>query len=79
MTPPVNTPPTRAAVFFDLDGTLLDTNYIVVHGDDVASAKPAPDIFRQALEEAHGDPARSVAIGDTVWDVKAAGEPNEPA
>jgi HAD superfamily hydrolase (TIGR01509 family) len=39
---------------------------------DVESAKPAPDLLRTAAE-AHGlDPARTVAVGDTIWDVRAA-------
>ncbi len=39
---------------------------------DVESAKPAPDLLTTAAE-AHGlDPARTVAVGDTIWDVRAA-------
>ncbi len=39
---------------------------------DVESAKPAPDLLRTAAE-AHGlDPDRTVAVGDTIWDVRAA-------
>jgi HAD superfamily hydrolase (TIGR01509 family) len=39
---------------------------------DVESAKPAPDLLQTAAG-AHGlDPARTVAVGDTVWDVRAA-------
>jgi HAD superfamily hydrolase (TIGR01509 family) len=44
----------------------------VVHGDDVSSAKPAPDIYRHALEETGGYVERTVALGDTVWDIQAA-------
>jgi HAD superfamily hydrolase (TIGR01509 family) len=44
----------------------------VVHGEDVASAKPEPDIYRHALDETGSEAARVVAVGDTVWDIEAA-------
>ena len=45
---------------------------------DVESAKPAPDLLQTAAE-AHGlDPARTVAVGDTVWDVRAARDAGFP-
>ncbi len=40
--------------------------------DDVAEGKPAPDLMTTAIRQHDLDPARTVAIGDTVWDVKAA-------
>lgn len=39
---------------------------------DVGEGKPAPDLLTTAMEEHRLDPARTVAVGDTVWDVKAA-------
>jgi HAD superfamily hydrolase (TIGR01509 family) len=45
---------------------------------DVESAKPAPDLLTTAAE-AHGlDPARTVAVGDTIWDVRAARDAGFP-
>jgi HAD superfamily hydrolase (TIGR01509 family) len=45
---------------------------------DVESAKPAPDLLQTAVA-AHGlDPARTVAVGDTVWDVRAARDAGLP-
>jgi HAD superfamily hydrolase (TIGR01509 family) len=45
---------------------------------DVESAKPAPDLLQTAVA-GHGlDPARTVAIGDTVWDVRAARDAGLP-
>ena len=39
---------------------------------DVESAKPAPDLLRTVVD-AHGlDHDRTVAVGDTIWDVQAA-------
>jgi phosphoglycolate phosphatase-like HAD superfamily hydrolase len=39
---------------------------------DVAEGKPAPDLLTTAIRQHDLDPARTVAIGDTVWDVQAA-------
>ncbi|HVM02031.1 MAG TPA: HAD family hydrolase [Acidimicrobiales bacterium] len=41
---------------------------------DVAHSKPAPDIFRAALEKFGLDPSRTLVVGDTPWDVAAAAE-----
>ncbi len=40
--------------------------------NDVASSKPAPDVFVSAMRDCHIDPRRCIALGDSVWDVKAA-------
>ena len=40
--------------------------------DDVDQAKPAPDLLTVAMEQHGLDPARTVVVGDTVWDVEAA-------
>lgn len=39
---------------------------------DVEKSKPAPDLLGKAMEQHDLDPARTVAIGDTVWDVQSA-------
>ena len=39
---------------------------------EVEGGKPAPDLLTTAVEEHHLDPGRTVVVGDTVWDVKAA-------
>ena len=46
-----------------------------VSGDDADSSKPAPDIFAASLQKL-GDisPAHAVAIGDTRFDIEAAGK-----
>jgi phosphoglycolate phosphatase-like HAD superfamily hydrolase len=44
----------------------------VTSSDDVDQAKPASDVVEVALRKAGAVPARSVMIGDTVWDVEAA-------
>ena len=47
-----------------------------IHGqttaDDVENAKPAPDVFLTAMEVFSVDPRRTLAVGDSVWDVRAA-------
>lgn len=45
---------------------------------DVEEGKPSPDLLASAIEEHRLDPKRSVAIGDTVWDVKAAEKAGVP-
>lgn len=44
----------------------------VTSAGEVEAAKPAPDLFCVALEEAGTAPETTVVVGDTVWDVKAA-------
>jgi HAD superfamily hydrolase (TIGR01509 family) len=40
---------------------------------DVEATKPAPDLVSAALERAGGSPGEAVMVGDTPWDVEAAG------
>lgn len=39
---------------------------------DVEKAKPDPELFLVAIDRFHLDPARTVVVGDTNWDVEAA-------
>lgn len=48
----------------DLDG--------ITTAGDVEQAKPDPEVFTVALEQAGGTPDRAVVVGDTGWDVEAA-------
>lgn len=41
---------------------------------EVEHSKPSPDIFEAAMKKAGLDPARTLVVGDTPWDVEAAGE-----
>lgn len=45
---------------------------------DVEEGKPDPDLLSGAMEKFGLDPERTVAIGDTVWDVKAAARAGIP-
>ncbi|SNS07432.1 haloacid dehalogenase superfamily, subfamily IA, variant 3 with third motif having DD or ED [Geodermatophilus pulveris] len=45
---------------------------------DVASAKPAPDLLETAADSHGLDRGRTVAVGDTVWDVRAARDAGMP-
>jgi HAD superfamily hydrolase (TIGR01509 family) len=45
----------------------------IVTAQDVSTTKPAPDLFAVALSRL-GDPARTIVVGDTVYDVEAAGK-----
>jgi HAD superfamily hydrolase (TIGR01509 family) len=44
----------------------------VTSSGDVDKAKPAPDVFRAAMDKAGLIPSRAIVVGDTVWDVLAA-------
>ena len=46
----------------------------VVNSSDVENAKPAPDIFEEALRRAGSSPDETVSVGDSIWDVEAANE-----
>jgi membrane protein len=41
--------------------------------DDVAHSKPAPDIFASALEKSGAAPDAVIVVGDTPYDIEAAG------
>ena len=40
--------------------------------DDIDEPKPGPEVFFKAMETGGIDPARAIAVGDSIWDVKAA-------
>jgi HAD superfamily hydrolase (TIGR01509 family) len=50
-----------------------------VNSEEVESSKPAPDIFRLALERVHAPATRAMVVGDTVWDLRAARAIDVPA
>ena len=49
-----------------------------VTADDVDRSKPFPDIFQAALKKVSAEPGEAVAVGDSVWDAKAAGAAGVP-
>jgi len=63
---PENVAPMLAAIGA---GDVIDA---VVSSGDVEQAKPAPDIFTTAVRRGNLDPQRTLAVGDTGWDVEAA-------
>jgi HAD superfamily hydrolase (TIGR01549 family) len=50
-------------------GSLLETT---TSKEDAEFSKPSPEIFRAALERAQCDPVRTLAVGDTPYDILAA-------
>jgi HAD superfamily hydrolase (TIGR01509 family) len=40
--------------------------------DDIDEPKPEPEVFLKAMEAGGIDPRKAIAVGDSVWDVKAA-------
>jgi HAD superfamily hydrolase (TIGR01509 family) len=51
-------------------GTKIDVP--VLTGDDVAEAKPSPDVFQLAAARLKVAPSECFVIGDSVWDLLAA-------
>lgn len=45
---------------------------VVTSADDVSNSKPDPEVFVEAMKSAGLDPGRTVAVGDSIWDVQAA-------
>jgi phosphoglycolate phosphatase-like HAD superfamily hydrolase len=42
--------------------------------DDIDESKPAPDVFLTAMARHSMDPGHTLAIGDSIWDIRAARE-----
>jgi HAD superfamily hydrolase (TIGR01509 family) len=56
---------------------VIDAEDVITAATSAADAdkgKPAPDILQAALEQSGVDPAQAVYVGDSVWDVQAAGK-----
>ena len=51
----------------------IPSKAVVVTGDDVATGKPAPDIFVSAAKRLGVPVENCVVVGDSVWDMLAAG------
>jgi HAD superfamily hydrolase (TIGR01509 family) len=51
---------------------------VVTTKDDAGSSKPAPGIIHTALDKAGLSPGDALLVGDTVWDVEAAGRAGLP-
>jgi HAD superfamily hydrolase (TIGR01509 family) len=61
--------------------TILDIEDTVAEftaAQDVEAAKPEPDLVHAALQRAGVTADRAVFVGDTVWDVQAAGKAGVP-
>lgn len=50
----------------------------VTGAEDVDASKPAPDLVHAALDRAGAEPGQAVFVGDTLWDVQAAGTAGVP-
>jgi HAD superfamily hydrolase (TIGR01509 family) len=50
----------------------------ITSAEDVEAAKPRPDLVEVALERAGVPASRAVFVGDTVWDIEAAGRAGVP-
>jgi HAD superfamily hydrolase (TIGR01509 family) len=66
-----------SAVADELDSLLakLDADDAIdatTTADDVEKPKPDPEVFQKALDAGRIDPKRALAVGDSVWDIRAA-------
>jgi HAD superfamily hydrolase (TIGR01509 family) len=50
----------------------------VTSAKDVSEAKPEPDLLEAAMQQTGTDAKHAVMVGDTVWDIKAAGRAGVP-
>ncbi|MDQ6615551.1 MAG: HAD family hydrolase [Actinomycetota bacterium] len=50
----------------------------ITGAEDVDAAKPEPDLIQTALQRANVPASRAVFVGDSVWDVEAAGRADVP-
>lgn len=55
-----------------------DAVYDATSAEDVETSKPEPDLVLRALDRADVPPEQAVFVGDTVWDVRAAGRADVP-
>jgi HAD superfamily hydrolase (TIGR01509 family) len=51
----------------------LPAKSVVVTGDDVTKAKPSPDVFVAAAERLRLPLEQCIVVGDSIWDMLAAG------
>lgn len=63
--------------YLQMLGTTRDAVDALVTSADVSSTKPSGDVFASAMQKL-GNPSSAIAIGDTVWDIEAAGRLNIP-
>jgi len=56
-----------------LKGLDVPNNIPIVTGDDVANTKPSPDVFVVAAERLRVSIRDSIVVGDSTWDLLAAG------
>jgi HAD superfamily hydrolase (TIGR01509 family) len=64
-------------ILIDLLG-VEDVLNAVTSADDVENSKPGPEVFLKAIEAGGLNAARTLAVGDSVWDVEAAGAAGIP-
>jgi phosphoglycolate phosphatase-like HAD superfamily hydrolase len=51
----------------------IPTGMLILTGDDVEKAKPSPDVFIAAAESLNANISDCIVVGDSVWDLLAAG------
>ena len=62
----------RAKARLALRARARSEDFLIVDKDDIATSKPAPDVFAIALERSGAKRNRAAAVGDTRWDAQSA-------
>src|SRR5207248_9163981 len=62
----------RAKARLALRARARSEDFLIVDKDDIATSKPAPDVFAIALERSGAKRNRAAAVGDTRRDAEAA-------
>jgi len=69
----------REQVDASVNALALPRRPIIIDGSNVERAKPAPDLLLFAARELGVEPSRSCYVGDSIWDMQAAGAAGMPA
>jgi len=62
----------RQQLVASVDALALSKRPVIIDGNNVAHAKPAPDLLLFAARKLSVEPSRCCYVGDAVWDMQAA-------
>ena len=62
-----------------VNALMLSSRPTIIDGSHVEHAKPAPDLLLFAARQLGVEPSRSWYVGDSIWDMQAAGAAGMPA
>jgi phosphoglycolate phosphatase-like HAD superfamily hydrolase len=68
-----------AGILLDIDAGIYDLIERTTSASDAESSKPDPDIVHAALKKGKLEPQAALMLGDTPYDIEAAGRAGVPA